>query len=57
MCRTNAIFVTDLLVFCRFFVGLGFSLSYLLNHDRIRLGKPTLEGTLRRFGIAVPGAK
>ena len=38
-------------------LGLGFSFSYLLNDDRIRLGKPTLEGTLRRFGIAVPGAK
>ena len=36
-------------------LGLGFSFSYLLNDDRIRLGKPTLEGTLRRFGIAVPG--
>ena len=35
-------------------LGLGFSFSYLLNDDRIRLGKPTLEGTLRRFGIAVP---
>ncbi|MDE0705335.1 MAG: OFA family MFS transporter [Rhodospirillaceae bacterium] len=38
-------------------LGLGFSFSYLLNDDRIRLGKPTLEGTLRRFGIAVPGGK
>jgi len=38
-------------------LGLGFSFSYLLNDDRIRLGKPTLEGTLRRFGIAVPGTK
>ena len=35
-------------------LGLGFSFSYLLNDDRIRLGKPTLEGTLRRFGIPVP---
>ncbi len=38
-------------------LGLGFSFSYLLNDDRIRLGKPTLEGTLRRFGIAVPVRK
>ena len=38
-------------------LGLGFSFSYLLNDDRIRLGKPTLEGTLRRFGIAVPEGK
>ncbi|MCY4394190.1 MAG: OFA family MFS transporter [Rhodospirillaceae bacterium] len=38
-------------------LGLGFSFSYLLNDDRIRLGKPTLEGTLRRFGIPVPARK
>ncbi len=38
-------------------LGLGFSFSYLLNDDRARFGKPTLEGTLRRFGIPVPDRK
>ena len=38
-------------------LGLGFTFSYLLNDDRVHLGKPTLEGTLRRFGIPVPGQK
>ena len=38
-------------------LGLGFTFSYLLNDDRVRLGKPTLEGTLRQFGIPVPGQK
>ena len=38
-------------------LGLGFTFSYLLNDDRVRLGKPTLEGTLRHFGIPVPGRK
>ena len=38
-------------------LGLGFTFSYLLNDDRVRLGKPTLEGTLRQFGIPVPGRK
>ncbi len=32
-------------------LGLGFIFSYLLSDDRIRLGRPTLEGTLREFGI------
>ena len=38
-------------------LGLGFTFSYLLNDDRVRLGRPTLEGTLRRYGIPVPGGK
>ena len=38
-------------------LGLGFTFSYLLNDDRVRLGKPTLEGTLRRYGIPVPERK
>ncbi len=36
-------------------LGGGFLFSYLLTDDRIRLGRPTLEGTLREFGIPVPG--
>ena len=35
-------------------LGLGFVFSYLLNNQRIRLGKPTLEGTLHQFDIPVP---
>ena len=35
-------------------LGLGYVFSYLLSDDRIRLGRPTLEGTLREFGISVP---
>ncbi len=35
-------------------LGGGFLFSYLLTDDRIRLGRPTLEGTLREFGIPVP---
>ena len=38
-------------------LGLGFTFSYLLNDDRVRLEKPTLEGTLRRYGIPVPERK
>ena len=37
-------------------LGGGYLFSYLLNDDRIRLTKPTLEGTLREFGIAAPKA-
>ena len=29
----------------------GYLFSYLLNDGRLRLGRPTLEGTLRRYGI------
>ena len=32
-------------------LGAGYLFSYLLNDQRIRLGKPTLESTLYRFGI------
>ena len=34
-------------------LGLGFVFSYLLNDERARLGKPTLEGTLRDLDIPV----
>ena len=37
-----------------FMLGLGYVFSYLLNDDRIRLQRPTLEGTLRQYGIASP---
>ena len=33
-------------------LGAGYLFSYLLNDQRIRLGKPTLESTLHRYGIA-----
>ena len=36
-------------------LGGGFLFSYLLTDDRLRMGRPTLEGTLRQFGIPVPG--
>ena len=36
-------------------LGVGYVVSYLLNDERIRLGRPTLEGTLRRYGIALTG--
>ena len=35
-----------------FMLGLGYIFSYLLNDDRIRLSRPTLESTLREFGIS-----
>ncbi len=35
-------------------LGLGYVFSYLLNDDRIRLGRPTLEGTLRQYGVQPP---
>ncbi len=37
-----------------FMLGLGYVFSYLLNDERIRLQRPTLEGTLRQYGIASP---
>ena len=37
-------------------LGGGYLFSYLLNDERIRLKKPTLESTLRDFGIAAPRA-
>ncbi len=32
-------------------LGAGYLFSYLLNDGRLRLGRPTLENTLRRYGI------
>ena len=32
-------------------LGMGYVFSYLLNDERIRLHPPTLDGTLRQFGI------
>ena len=32
-------------------LGAGYVFSYLLNDSRIRLGRPTLQGTLREYGI------
>ena len=32
-------------------LGLGYVFSYLLNDGRIRLGRPTVESTLREYGI------
>lgn len=32
-------------------LGMGYVFSYLLNDERIRMHPPTLEGTLRQFGI------
>ena len=36
-------------------LGVGYAVSYLLNDERIRLGRPTLEGTLRRYEIPLTG--
>ncbi len=38
-------------------LGAGYVFSYLLNDNRIRLGRPTLEGTLREYGIPLPQAR
>ena len=35
-------------------LGLGFVFSYLLSDRRIRLQRPSVEGTLREHGIAIP---
>ncbi len=35
-------------------LGLGYVFSYLLNDSRIRLRRPTVESTLRQYGVAVP---
>ena len=35
-------------------LGGGYLFSYLLTDDRIRLGRPTLEATLREYGIPLP---
>ena len=37
-------------------LGAGYLFSYLLNDDRLSLGRPTVERTLREFGIAAPRA-
>ena len=37
-------------------LGLGYLFTYLLSDDRFRAGKPTVEDTLRQFGI-VPAAR
>ena len=34
-------------------LGAGYLFSYLLNDGRIRLGRPTMESTLHRYGIPV----
>ncbi len=38
-------------------LGVGFTFSYLLNDERIRFTRPTMESTLRRFGISEPRRK
>ena len=40
-----------------FMLACGYVFSYLLNDSRLRLGRPTLEGTLREYGIPVPQAR
>ncbi len=40
-----------------FMLGAGYLFSYLLNDGRIRLGRPTLESTLHRYGIAAEEGK
>ena len=39
-----------------FILGLGFVFTYLLNDDRLQVGKPTVADTLRRYGIQLPRA-
>ena len=34
-----------------FILGLGYVFTYLLHDDRIQIGRPTVENTLRRLGI------
>ncbi len=36
-------------------LGAGYVFSYLLDGRRMRLGRPTVRDTLRRYGIPVPG--
>ena len=38
-------------------LGVGFTFSYLLNDERVRLARPTIEGTLHQFGIPAPRRK
>ena len=35
-------------------LGVGYTVSYLLNDERLRLGRPTVESTLRRYDIPFP---
>ncbi|MDE0478770.1 MAG: OFA family MFS transporter [Gammaproteobacteria bacterium] len=35
-------------------LGLGLIFSFLLDAERIRLAKPTLQGTLKQYGIPIP---
>ncbi len=35
-------------------LGAGYVLSYLLGDDRLLVGRPTLRGTLRRYGVPIP---
>ena len=35
-------------------LGLGYVFSYLLNDGRVRLRRPSVESTLREYGIAIP---
>ncbi|WP_420461737.1 OFA family MFS transporter [Candidatus Palauibacter sp.] len=36
-------------------LGAGYLFSYLLDDDRVRLGRPTVKQTLERYGIPAPG--
>ncbi len=38
-------------------LGAGYVFSYLLNDSRIRIGRPTLQATLREYGIPLPQAR
>ena len=38
-------------------LGAGYLFSYLLNDDAVRLGRPTVAGTLREYGIPLPEAR
>ena len=35
-------------------LGAGYLFSYLIDDDRVRLGRPTVKQTLERYGIPVP---
>ena len=37
-------------------LGTGFVFSYLLDDSRVRLGRPTMEATLRRYGVVGGGS-
>ena len=36
-------------------LGAGYVFSFLLNGQRLRLGRPTVRDTLRRYGLPIPG--